>query len=142
MSDVVRFPPLPPLPAPPSTDLDERQRTFRHIAGTLTESITQGGAVATTNVTAGFRASAVDVGQLQDELAHALARFEVEDVRDRWDADLSRWMRRLLLSWVQRCKRVQFELADNGVHVQVETQDDRGYYHYEFDVFPGRKTEP
>jgi hypothetical protein len=43
------------------------------------------------------------------------------------------------VTWIQRCKSVDFDLAGNGIRLNIETQDDRGYYRYELDVFPGRK---
>ena len=46
-------------------------------------------------------------------------------------------MRSAILTWVQRCKEMHFELEDNGIRVEILTQDDRGYYRYEFNLFPG-----
>ena len=44
-------------------------------------------------------------------------------------------MRRLLRSWVQRCKLVKIERQELGIRVELDTQDDHGYYTYGFDVF-------
>lgn len=90
------------------------------------------------DTTHGFRASAVDLGALQDLIEEALARFEMSQVRERWDVDVRTWIGHTIVSWIQRCKVVQFELGETGIHVKIETQDDRGYYQYELDVFPGR----
>ncbi len=91
-----------------------------------------------TNISTGFRASAVDVGVLQDMLGRAIAHFNVTQVRERWNEDLFDWMRQAILGWVQRCKLLQMRVQENGIRIVVGTQDDRGYYRYEFDVFPGR----
>lgn len=86
----------------------------------------------------GFGASAVDVGALREMLARGIAAFDMAAVRERWDEDLRIWMDDVILNWVQRCKRIHMELGERGVSITIETQDDRGYYTYEFDVFPGR----
>src|SRR6266542_2949665 len=139
MTGVLRFPALPPIPLPPGSAPDERQETFIRIAGSLGGGLFRdGGRVIVANTSAGFRASAVDVGVLQDILEGAIAHFEMAQVQERWDEDLFDWMRQVILSWVQRCKAVQMRLEENGVRISIETQDDRGYYRYEFDVFPGR----
>jgi hypothetical protein len=39
---------------------------------------------------------------------------------------------------VQRCKRMRIERHQTGVRIELETQDDHGYYEYRFDVFPRR----
>jgi hypothetical protein len=67
----------------------------------------------------------------------AIARFDISQVRERWDEDLFTWMRTATFSWVQRCKLLQMTIGENAVRVVLETQDDHGYYHYAFDVFPG-----
>lgn len=61
----------------------------------------------------------------------------MDDVRQRWNEDLFRWCVDALTGWVQRRKILNLRLEDNGIHVTMTTQDDRGYYTYEFDVFPG-----
>ena len=141
VAEVVRFPPLPRLPEPPAVGPDDRQRSYAHIADVLASSLTLAeGSVATSNTSRGFRASAVDLGALQNAMTEALAAFDMTQVRQRWDEDLFAWMCRLVLTWVQRCKDLRFELAENGVRVTLVTQDDQGYYRYEFDVFPARAT--
>ncbi|HLM75045.1 MAG TPA: hypothetical protein VK459_20185 [Polyangiaceae bacterium] len=47
-------------------------------------------------------------------------------------------MCRAISSWVQRYKRLKIERAGDGLRIEIETQDDHGYYVYRFDVFPGR----
>jgi len=122
---VVQFPPLPPLPAAVAAPPDDRQRTYGQIVGNLTD--------------AGYRASAVDLGALQDVLSAAIAHFDMEQVRARWSHDVFDWMRAAIAMFVQRRKEIRFDLEENGVHITLDTQDDRGYYRYEFDVFPGRR---
>jgi hypothetical protein len=137
VSDIVHFPPLPPIRIPSDFRPDERQRTFDHAATALTGSIFEGN-VAVANSTLGFRASAVDLGAIQTLLNDGLARLSMAQVHQRWEEDVKRWISAALRAWIQRCKEMSFQLADNGVHVSIETQDDHGYYRYEFDVFPGR----
>ena len=138
MTDVLRFPPLPPLPSPPASSLDERQQTFNDIIGNLTSALSQRGGVATVNTTTGFHASAVDLGYLQNVIGDAIALFDMAQVRERWSVDLFDWIRRTLTSSIQRCKQIHFDLEENGIRITLDAQDDRGYYHYEFDVFPGK----
>ena len=94
--------------------------------------------ISAANTSRGFPAARVDLGRLQAELEAGLKLFDMKLVRNRWDEDVFTWMTRFLMRWVQRCKEVRFRLARNGIHVRLQTQDDRGYYRYEFDVFPGR----
>jgi hypothetical protein len=42
-------------------------------------------------------------------------------------------------AWVQRCKLMTIRPRREGIHVSLQTQDDHGYYRYEFDVLPGRE---
>src|SRR5258708_643119 len=144
MSDIVQFPPLPVIPSPTDLWPDDRQRVLRHVAGALVntlfskdgEMVTEGGTFA--NGGYGFRASAVDLGALQNLINDGLSRFSMSEVRRRWKVDMLHWMASAVRMWIQRCKEISFELHENGVHVSIDTQDDRGYYHYEFDVFPCR----
>jgi hypothetical protein len=138
MTKIVRFPPLPAIPEPFGATGDDRQRVFERIAGVIGEH-GESGHVTVANTVHGFRASAVDLGFLQDMLGKAVAELRMEDVRARWSDDLFPWFRKALLSWVQRCKRIQISLEENGIGIEIETQDDRGYYRYVFDVLPGRK---
>ena len=39
---------------------------------------------------------------------------------------------------VQPVKHMKADLCDKGIAIEIETQDDHGYYHYRLDVFPGR----
>ncbi len=138
MGAVVLFPPLPPLPAPPRVGPDPRQRTFEAIVGAMAGPLSRRGRVGVANVARGFPASAVDLGAIQTALQRGVARLDMKQVRARWSADLFAWMRRVVLTWVQRCKLLQFRLRPRGIHVRMETQDDDGYYCYAFDVFPGK----
>jgi len=92
-----------------------------------------------TATASGFPASAVDLGLLQDLLEDAIKLFDMHEVTERWEQDLGAWFRTTVVAWVQRCKYVSFGLKEHGVHIAMQTQDDCGYYEYEFDVFPGRK---
>ena len=141
MSDVVRFPPLPPIPIRPVGPADERQQTFHQIVGRITDGLTEQGNVGVINSATGFRASAVDLGVLQDMIEDGFERLGMEQVRERWEVDVRAWLVSMLRNWVQRCKFLHFDLAEKGIHIKIQTQDDRGYYDYEFDVFPGRTRE-
>jgi hypothetical protein len=89
------------------------------------------------NFATGFHASAVDLGRLQVALGRGIGRLDMVQVESRWD-EIRTWMRGVLRAWVQRCKMLHIERLETGIHVKLQTQDDRGYYSYEFDVFPGR----
>jgi len=136
--ELVRFPPLPRPPAPPQSFRDPRQATADRIIGGLTRALDESLQVAVANTRTGFPAAAVDVGKLKAALEIGLERMDMEQVRERWEQDLSEWMLRVITSWVQRCKHVKLVQHDDGLEVQLETQDDLGYYHYRFDVFAGR----
>jgi hypothetical protein len=38
------------------------------------------------------------------------------------------------MRWIQRTKRVSTELHTNGIAIEMEAQDDLGYYCYGFDL--------
>jgi hypothetical protein len=142
VTNIVRFPPLPPIPAPPRTARDERQASFGELVGALAGSLDgAAGAVRVANVSTGFAAAAVDLGALQDMLALAIEQLSMSEVRERWSDDLRTWFARALMTWVQRCKEIRFHVEGTGVRIEMETQDDRGYYRYEFAVFPGRRSD-
>jgi hypothetical protein len=90
-------------------------------------------AVAGPNLVRGFHASSVDLGRLQDALRRGVRRFDDAGLEARWP-DVLAWIRRVIAQWVQRYKRLKIERHAGGVHIEIETQDDRGYYRYEFDV--------
>lgn len=94
--------------------------------------------VAGPNLSTGFHASAVDVGRLQGALENGLRRFDDAQLESRW-SEIFDWICRVARSWVQRCKQMRIERRQAGIHLQLETQDDLGYYKYEFDVFPRRR---
>jgi hypothetical protein len=94
--------------------------------------------LAVANTQVGFPASAVDLGRLKDALETGLAAFDMRELRRRWRVDLGDWTRRLILAWTQRCKLLKMRVRARGISVEIETQDDAGYYTYSFDVFPGR----
>jgi hypothetical protein len=135
---VVAFPPLPAVPRPPRLPSDPRQRTAAHIVGSIAEMAHKTMHLAGPNFATGFHASAVDLGRLQAALGRGIARLDTGQVEGRWD-EVREWMIGVLRVWVQRCKGMKIERLENGVHVELETQDDEGYYSYGFDVFPGRR---
>jgi hypothetical protein len=136
---VIAFPPLPPVPRPPRLPPDPRQRTAAHIVGSIADMAHKTMRVAGPNFATGFHASAVDLGGVQTALGRGIARLDMGQVEARWD-EVRDWMLDVLRVWVQRCKGMNFERHENGVHVELETQDDHGYYSYEFDVFPGKQS--
>lgn len=114
---------------------------FRRIAGAIVDAAGQDFGVGIANTVSGFPASAVDVGRLKTALESGIAGFSMDLVRQRWDEDVARWLGGTVLSWVQRCKSLRLDKRDNGLRVEIEAQDDLGYYTYGFDVFPGRRSE-
>ena len=138
---IVPFPPLPPRPEPPRLPPDERQAAFLRIASVIADVADDGFQVGVANTVSGFPASAVDVRRLKAALESGIADFTMDLVRQRWDGDVAHWLRRTALSWVQRCKSLRLDKREKGVRVEIETQDDLGYYTYAFDVLPGRKSE-
>jgi hypothetical protein len=93
--------------------------------------------VAGPNLNEGFHASAVDLGRVQDAAERALRHFMRDRLEQRWD-DVFAWLRRFLHRWIQRRKELKIERHGDGIHVDVVTQDDLGYYRYSFDIFPIR----
>jgi hypothetical protein len=132
---VARFPPLPAIPPAPQQPPDERQAKTVQVIGGLASAVESEMQVAGPNLTTGYYASSVDLGRLQAELVKGVARLTAAQLEERWDEVFS-WMRRLLHSWVQRCKLVKIERQELGIRVELETQDDHGYYKYGFGVFP------
>jgi hypothetical protein len=116
---------------------DERQTQARQIIGGLAGSVEADMQLVGPNLTTGFFASSVDLGRLQDELQKGIARLNAAQLAERWD-EVFAWMQRLLRAWVQRCKLMSIERKELGIRIGLETQDDHGYYKYEFDVFPRR----
>ncbi len=88
----------------------------------------------------GYPAAAVNLGQLKDALEGALQRFDMDTVRARWETDVGSFVHQVLTTWVQRIKEMQLEPDGTGIAITLTTQDDRGYYRYSFDVFPGPRT--
>jgi hypothetical protein len=144
--EVVRIPRLPRIPTAPRCGGSNRQETFERIAEGLERAVETEMRVAVASTRRGFPAASVDLGRLQGELEAGLEHFDMKLVRQRWKEDVSSWMVRLLMSWVQRVKMIRFRRGKEGIHIRLETQDDWGYYLYEFDVFPSRarktKREP
>ena len=91
--------------------------------------------VAGPNLSTGYHASAVNLGELQSVLAKSISRLSSEQLANRW-SEVFDWLQRTLRVWVQRCKQLKIERNELGIHIEIETQDDHGYYRYSFDVFP------
>jgi hypothetical protein len=138
LGSVARFPPMPRIPAAPRLPLDERQTRTMRILGAVGRIAAPKMRLGGPNFATGFHASAVDLGQLQATLAKGVARFDAAQVEERWD-EILEWMWRVLRTWVQRYKHVKVERREQGIRVELETQDDHGYYSYGFDVFPGQR---
>ena len=124
-----------PAPGP----LNDRRQ--RRAAGTLRKLRAQlGGMVpADTNIEAGYPASSVDLGRLQEMLERSLSGLDMVGVRHRWDEDVEEFLLRTVRAHVQRVKELSVDCRETGIHISFRTQDDLGYYRYAFDVFPVRE---
>ena len=134
---VVRFPPVPRVPPPPLLSEDPRQVTAARIIGAVAKVAQTSMEVGGPNLVKGFHASAVDLGRLQQALERGLSRFDYAQIEARW-SEVFDWIRRVVGAWVQRYKHMKIERFERGIRIELETQDDHGYYHYTFDVFPHR----
>jgi hypothetical protein len=137
--EVTAFPPLPRPPKTPRLPVDPRQSSSAHVIGAVAGPARGEMQVSGPNLSTGFYASAVDIGRLQAALERGLARFDDSQLETRWD-EIFDWIRRVARMWVQRCKRMRIERRQVGIRIELETQDDLGYYEYGFDVFPRRGT--
>lgn len=68
--------------------------------------------------------------------APVLARLDATQTEARWP-EVFEWIRAVLAAWVQRIKRMKIVRFASGVRVELQTQDDLGYYDYGFDVIRG-----
>jgi hypothetical protein len=134
---VIAFPPLPVIPRPPRLPSDPRQRRAAHVVGAIAAMAHPSMRLTGPNFASGFDAAAVDVGRLQTALGRGISHFDMRQIEARWN-DVRAWMLEVLRVWVQRCQRIRIERRESGVRIELETQDDRGYYSYGFDVFPGK----
>jgi hypothetical protein len=89
------------------------------------------------NLSRGYYASAVDLGRVQHALERGLARFDPTVLEARW-SEVFPWIGNVLRVWVQRTKRMKIERVGAGIRIEMQTQDDLGYYDYAFDAFPAR----
>lgn len=138
--EILQFPPMPKVPLPPRFPPDPRQRGRDRIVGGLAFQLSEGGMELASGASVeGYPASAVNLGQLKQALEDALSRFAMEQVRARWEQDVRTFVLAIVGAWTQRAKSWGAELRDNGIAIDLETQDDHGYYLYRFDVFPGRR---
>src|SRR5438045_2463439 len=137
--ELVPFPPLPPAPLPPRFPPDPRQRTRNRIVGAMSSQLSEGEMqlAADTGAT-GYPASGVNLGRIKDALENALERFSMATLQARWESDVRSFVLSVLHAWVQRAKHKKADVRDKGIAIEIETQDDHGYYHYCFDVFPGQ----
>jgi len=133
----VELPGLRPLPPPPALS-DPRQANSRGLLSNLQRQLGPGVAAVPTNFETGMAAAELRLCILQDLLEGMLADFDMKTLPLAWEDTVSPALREAIQVWVQRTTRLQLELRDNGVHIWMQTQDDRGYYSYRFDVFPGR----
>ncbi len=127
------FPPAPRVPLAPNLAEDPRQSGAARVIGAIAGAAQSAMHVGGPNPSTGFHASAVDVGRLQAILERGLARFDDAQLEARWEGIFD-WIRRVIRSWVQRCKQMRIERRGNGIRIELETQDDLGYYEYGFDV--------
>ena len=81
------------------------------------------------------------MGRLQSTIERGLSRFDEAQLEARWDESFG-WLRGVARTWVQRCKPMRFERRKTGIRIELQTQDDLGYYEYGFDAFPGRQRKP
>jgi len=137
-ANVARFPPLPRVPSPPRFPPDARQQQTSRVLGNIARAVQSEMVLAGPNLIKGFPASGVDLGRLKDALERGVQRLNAEQVADRWD-EFQGWMRRVIAAWVQRYKMLKFKRFESGIRVEMQTQDDYGYYEYAFDVFPKRQ---
>lgn len=126
------FPPLPSVkPPPPGRGTDPRQANALALApglaGRLPSALHSG---------VGFRASAVDLGELKDLLEQGTRRFTMAQLVPRFDDDIQGFVHSVVTMWVQRPIEISSELREDGIRVRVRTQDDHGTYDYAFDVLP------
>ena len=123
------FPPVAAVPPPPRLGADSRQAGSAQLIGRISELVTGHAEGRGPNLTTGYHASAVDIGKVQRALEDGLRRFDDTALEARWS---------VLRAWIQRVKMMRVERAGGGIRVELETQDDLGYYTYGFDVFPRR----
>ncbi|HEU4369959.1 MAG TPA: hypothetical protein VFV05_17180 [Methylomirabilota bacterium] len=100
------------------------------------------GEVQVAATSTGFPASAVDLGRLQSEMEGALAGWSSKDVRSRWRDEVFPWISRFTRAWVQRRSILTAKRTRSGIRIVLDTKDDRGYYHYVFEVFLNRRRRP
>lgn len=130
---------MPKAPVAPVRGPDPRQQNFEQVVNAIDAAARKSDAsIASANVSQGFHAARVDLGELKNALEFGVRKFTVAQLHARWEEDVRTWMHSLIRLWVQRCKSQRLELRENGIAVELETQDDHGYYVYRFDVFPGR----
>ena len=132
------FPPVAAVPPPPRLGVDSRQAGSAQLIGRISELVTGDAEGGGPNLTTGYHASAVDIGKVQRALEDGLRRFDDTALEARWSDELAPWIRTVLRAWIQRVKMMRVERAGGGIRVELETQDDLGYYTYGFDVFPRR----
>ncbi len=133
---------LPVVPDPPVFGPDPRQENFYAIVGRLVPALSDSETEVQVAATAtGYPASTVDLGRLQIEVERALAGWSIKEMRARWRDDVFPWICEFTRAWVQRRSLLTAKRTRSGIRIILDTKDDRGYYHYVFEVFLTRRTK-
>jgi hypothetical protein len=114
---------------------DRRQAIAARVIGRLEDLSQSSMSSVSTRFATGFHASAIDLGALQQVIERGISRFDDLQLAERW-SEIHDWIQRVLRAWVQRRKKVKIQRLAMGIRIELETQDDLGYYSYAFDVFP------
>ncbi len=131
---------LPSVPEPPSFGPDPRQETFYAVVGRLVPALSDPDSeVRIAATSTGFPAAAVALGRLQSEMERALAGWSSKEIRSRWRDEVFPWISQFTRAWVQRRSMLHATPTRSGIRIVLDTKDDRGYYHYVFEVFLNRR---
>ena len=131
---------LPAVPDPPSFGPDPRQEMFYTVIGRLVPALSHPESeVRVAATSTGFPASAVDLGRLQTEIERAFAGWSSKEIRSRWRSDVFPWISRFTRTWVQRRSVLHAKPIRSGIRIGLDTKDDRGYYHYVFEVLRNQR---
>lgn len=119
---------------PPRREGDSRQQLFGHaLDQILEESEDDSEEVAIINLV-GFRASAVDVGWLQNRIVEYWWHHKPDP------ADVRQHILFAISTVVQRTKEVQVGVTPTHIDILLRTKDDHGWYTYRFGAYIGRDT--
>jgi hypothetical protein len=131
-------PPLGEIPEPPRFQ-DPRQLRSRNIIRSTTAQLGRRGGGPVVNLETGWGAAGVNLGELQDLLEKLISSLDHPSLMQRWEDEVDDHLTSAIFQWVQRVKELEMMVEDEGVHIELITQDDHGAYAYHFDVFPGRE---